>query len=321
MLRLILIGGLSSISILLLILVFPSDGFCWGPGIHAMLTLPLSGSQNILPSISKLVSSFPKEFIWGSIMADMMIGKSVSNWKFHPHNWDFIFDLFEKADKDNLKAFMVGYMVHLSHDVIAHNFLIPEMALLNALKGNSLSDNKNMFHLKIEISAENLVQDDIWKKISEIYASKEIRECSEFLEENLKHSLLTPKLSGMIYRKTIKMRLLKELIRSKVPFMNHNNHQDDPHKKLTLNLIKEYVAVAYDTSENFLSRFDKSESVMADPTGIEPLNISFYLTKAVRRIRKKREIKDEIRFFLALREFQPPILGNKTPVLDILNNS
>lgn len=300
----------------LLLFLFPDDAFSWGPGIHAMISSSLCTASEIISPLLKLISNFQKEFIWGSLMADMVIGKNLSNWAVHPHNWDFVFKIFEDAKTDKLKAFMIGYMTHLSHDVVAHNFLIPEMVILEALTKKNVLHEKNLLHLKIEINAENLVHIDVWKKIKDIQDTEDIRVCSEFIEDRLKSGLLSPKFSSIIFRRTIKVNAFKEFIRSKIRF-----NGDSKGKDVVIELVQGYVEMAYRSSENFLKRFDKSFCVKVDPTGMEPIGVSFALLNSIREIKKKKGIVDERKFFSALRHFQPSIFGKRTPVLDILNIS
>ncbi|MDW8088041.1 MAG: zinc dependent phospholipase C family protein [Candidatus Calescibacterium sp.] len=291
----------------------------WGPGVHAMISSSLIGGD-FLPFISKLITSFQKEFIWGSLMADMMIGKNLSNWKFHPHNWEFIFKIFENAKSDNIRSFMIGYMTHLSHDIVAHNFLVPEIALFSSLEKNNIVGEKNLVHFKIEVNAERLVPLDVWKKIKEVQDAKESRVCSEFLEENLQKGFLTPKVSGAIYRRTIKINAFKEFIKSKIAF-RLNGNTADPHKAVLLKLTRGYVDMAYKLSENFLKKFNRSICLKMDPTGTEAISVSFSMVGAIREVKNRKGDVSVDKFFKALGQFQPSIFGNKTPVLETLKIS
>lgn len=294
----------------------PDDAFSWGPGIHAMIASSFCTASDIVSPVSKLIFNFPKEFIWGSLMADMVIGKNLSNWAVHPHNWEFVFKIFDDAKTDNLKSFMIGYMTHLSQDIISHNFFVPEMIILEALFKDSVFREKNLLHLKAEINAENLVDLDVWKKIRDIQDMEDIKSCSEFIEDKLKSALLNPKISSLIFRRTIRINVFKEFIRSKIRFNGNSRGKD-----IILELTNGYVEMAHKSSENFLKKFDKSFCVKIDPTGTEPISVSLALYGSIREIRKKKGKVDEKKFLSALRIFQPSIFGKRTPVLEILNIS
>lgn len=304
---LVLVGGF---------FILPVDGFSWGPGVHTFITssVDLNGISNV---ISKIASRFYPQFIWGSIMADIIIGKNFSNWARHPHNWEYVFPIFEKADRDFLIAFMIGYMCHLAQDVIAHNLLVPDFTLYSAFSGRYAGP----IHFKVEAEADKLVPRDVWKKINEMQRIPENKICNEFLEGNLKGTIVkSTKANTRLYIQVLKINALKEFMRSK--FKLSKEPSDD-----IKNTLQKYIGMAKKATEDFLKNFDKSYVVNFDPTGIEPIYVSTELGKSVKKImRKKGSMNsngksgrsiDPSPFFRALREFQPSF-GKRTPVLDIL---
>ncbi len=295
---------------------FEQELFAWGPGAHTLManSVLLGSVDGIL---SKLISNFQIQFLWGNILADIVIGKNLSNWKIHPHNFSYVLSIFDRCRTDKVRAFMVGYMNHLSHDIVAHNFMIPEIMLAEVFTENKrLQHNSKFFHVKIELEAEKLVPLEIWKKIKFIQSSPEVRECTEFLEENITGTLISSaKANVKIYLSTLKINIMKEFIRSKMKLRIRNGNN------IFSSVIHKYLELSVRLSERFLSEFTKSRILEFDPTGIEPICIAEELRKSVVKVRRREKEVSCDRYFTALRQFQPSIFGNRTPVLDILNFS
>ncbi len=291
------------------IFFIPSYGFCWGPGIHTLITSSVD-LNTIATGISKIASRFYPQFIWGSIMADIIIGKNFSRWDYHPHNWEYVFLVFDNANKDFLRAFMIGYMCHLAQDVVAHNLLIPDFTLYSAFSGKY----GGAVHLKVETEADKLVPYDVWKKIKDIQKIPENQLCADFLGSNLKGTIVkSTKVNTELYMNALKINILKELMRKKLKF---SAEPSEDIKKI----LQEYISMAKRATKDFLKNFDRAQVTRFDPTGIEPIYVSAELGKSAKKIKKKRKNGniDPSPFFKALKEFQPKSFGKRTPVLDIL---
>jgi hypothetical protein len=123
----------------------------WGPGVHTALALSsLNSAGLLLPSIAQVITSFPIEYMYGSLSADFFIGKGKKNYKRNPHTWEGGFRFMQEAKDDREAAYALGFLSHLAADVIAHNFFIPN--LLSAYPGRG-----KMGHLFWEIRADYLI--------------------------------------------------------------------------------------------------------------------------------------------------------------------
>ena len=322
----------------LLLLTFPAHAVAWGPGIHTLITSSLD-LQSIGNSISKICLKFYPQFLWGSLLADVIIGKNFTSWQYHPHNWEFILSIFEEAENDMCRAFMVGYMAHLAQDIIAHNFLVPEFTLLEAFVKPKTKVRTNLVHFKIESNAEKIPKEDIWKKIRYLQKLPENKECMYFLEDKLKAPPFSSvRTSRKIYIRALTLKGLQALIKSKLERKtkkdrkNQNGitypiHISEIKKQKKINseesAILIYVKEAYKVSFEFIRKFEKSRLIEFDPTGIEVIYISESLANAVKKIagKKGNEAGSPEKYFSVLRMFQPPLMGKRTPVLFILKES
>jgi hypothetical protein len=123
----------------------------WGPGVHTALALSsLNSATLLLPSIARVITAFPIEYLYGCLSADFFIGKGNLTYKKNPHTWEGGFKFLQEACDDRETAYALGFLSHLAADVIAHNFFIPN--LLSAYPGRG-----KMGHLFWEIRADYLI--------------------------------------------------------------------------------------------------------------------------------------------------------------------
>jgi len=103
----------------LLVLFLPSESSAWGPGFHLQLGTSLLGNLSLLPvSVAALIGSFPNDFLYGSIAADITLGKKFTHYMFHCHRWHVGKRLLEEASSDSQRACAYGYISHLAADAV-----------------------------------------------------------------------------------------------------------------------------------------------------------------------------------------------------------
>src|SRR4030088_3131944 len=78
-----------SVAFGLVFLLWPSDALAWGPLAHLNFS---SGALESLPAFSSatriILSNFSSEFLYGSLAADIIVGKNLSPYAVHCHNWN-----------------------------------------------------------------------------------------------------------------------------------------------------------------------------------------------------------------------------------------
>ena len=126
--------------------------FAWGPGVHTALALSsLDSGSLLLPSIARVITTFPIEYMYGCLSADFFIGKGKQkSRKKNPHTWDGGLKFLKEACDDRETAYALGFLSHLAADVIAHNFFVPN--LLSVYPGRG-----RMGHLFWEIRSDYLI--------------------------------------------------------------------------------------------------------------------------------------------------------------------
>jgi hypothetical protein len=108
------------------LLFLPVPALAWGPAAHLDFgLLALEGLVLLAPAAAALLKRHLDDFLYGSLAADITIGKNLSPWHQHCHNWQVGFTVLERAEREDTRAFAWGYLAHLAADGVAHNYYVP----------------------------------------------------------------------------------------------------------------------------------------------------------------------------------------------------
>jgi hypothetical protein len=154
---------LALLFVLVSLLLSPNDALAWGPGVHLAIGAHLLERLALLapalpPGLAALLQSQSDAFLYGSLSADIFIGKGSKPKPQHSHNWSTGRAIFSSAlpaigapDLDDPVAeglaYAYGYLAHLAADTVAHNFYVPTMLGLTS-GGGRLS------HALVELRAD-----------------------------------------------------------------------------------------------------------------------------------------------------------------------
>jgi hypothetical protein len=140
--------------------------FAWGPLTHTYLGNEILSLGTLLPAgIYKIIRRHRKDFIYGNLMADIIVGKKYLPDHKNSHNWGFAFNLLTAAETKQQKAFVYGYLCHLAADTVAHNtFTLNKKSLRHTLlemKADSIIDKK-YWHQAMLIDPEVQLRNDLF---------------------------------------------------------------------------------------------------------------------------------------------------------------
>jgi hypothetical protein len=108
------------------ILAVPSDAQAWGPLAHLNFSAQaLASLGSVQPGLRGILSDFGNEFLYGSLAADIVVGKNMARYLYHCHNWRVGFNVFKGAKPGAEQAFALGFLGHLAADTVAHNYFVP----------------------------------------------------------------------------------------------------------------------------------------------------------------------------------------------------
>ena len=110
----------------LALLAWPSQAQAWAPLAHLSFSAQALAALGPVPTtLRQLLTDYANEFLYGSLAADIVVGKNMAQFKDHCHNWRVGFNVLDEAGPGAEKAFAWGYLAHLAADTVAHNYYVP----------------------------------------------------------------------------------------------------------------------------------------------------------------------------------------------------
>ncbi|MCL5062724.1 MAG: zinc dependent phospholipase C family protein [Nitrospiraceae bacterium] len=167
-------------------LLIPSLSFAWGPMTHMYLGSEIYSYAPLIPAgIMTLLRKYRQDFLYGNLMADMILGKKYLPDDKSSHNWDVGLKLMEQAKRGPEKAFVYGYLSHLAADTVAHE---------------ALTDDKwDVGHAWIEMKADSLIHKAYWLESVTINRAVQRRN-DRFLESSLDRFIFSFNTNKRIYK-------------------------------------------------------------------------------------------------------------------------
>jgi hypothetical protein len=238
----------SVVSAFIFIVCIPSVAFAWGPLTHIYLGNELISLGALIPAgLLEIIRRHRKDFLYGNIMADIIVGKKYLPKHKNSHSWDVAFDLFRAAETKQQKAFVSGYMCHLAADTVAHNIYTVE--------------KRNIGHTLLEMKADCIVDKKYWVQAMEIDRTIQLRN-DMFLEQTLDRFIFSFKtnkriLKGMVFLTVFNRERLSD-------FIDRNLITSLPDRKEIEELQQESLQRIVDLFQSW----DKSFVTKENPNGI-----------------------------------------------------
>lgn len=166
-------------------ILIPSLAFAWGPLTHVYLGSEIYYFGSILPVwVLNLLKRYRGDYLYGNLMADIILAKNLLPLKKNSHSWEVAFSLLESAKKSSEKAFSLGYISHLAADTVAHSIY---------------TRRKNIEHTFIELRADSLIDRKYWVQARAIDRVIQYRN-DKFLESSLDRVFFSFKTNKRIFR-------------------------------------------------------------------------------------------------------------------------
>lgn len=229
------------------ILLSPAVSYAWGPLTHIYLGNELFSLCSLLPAgILEIIRRYRKDFLYGNIMADIIIGKKYLPDDKSSHSWDVAFELLKAAKTSQQKAFVYGYMTHLAADTVAHN--------------NYTADRKNIGHTFMEMKADSIIDKKYWLQAIAIERKVQSRN-DVFLENALERFIFSFKTNKRIFKSVV---LLSVFNQGRVgDFIDRNLVTTMPARQEIVELHQESL----DQMIDLLQNLEKSDVLKANPSG------------------------------------------------------
>jgi hypothetical protein len=202
-------------------IAMPSQAFAWGPMTHMYLGNELLSCASILPAgIFALLKKHKQDFLYGNLMADMILGKKYLPENKSSHSWEVGFNLLDQAVTWPERAFAYGYLSHLAADTVAHETLTEDLG--------------NMEHTWTELKADSIIKKTYW--LQTMLINRRVRKRSDLLLENsLDSYIFSFKTNKRIYKSMVFLSFLNKKRRSGVDrALIHELHEESISRMLDL---------------------------------------------------------------------------------------
>ncbi len=202
-------------------ILVPSFVFAWGPMTHMYLGNELLSCASLLPAgIFALLKKHKQDFLYGNLMADMILGKKYLPDDKSSHSWDVGLNLLDQAKTWPERAFAYGYLAHLAADTVAHETLTEDLG--------------NLGHTWVEMKADSLIDKTYW--LQTVMMKRSVRKRSDLLLENALDSyMFSVKTNKRIYKSMVFLSVFNKKRRSGVDrALIHDLHEESISRMLDL---------------------------------------------------------------------------------------
>ncbi|MCK5912851.1 MAG: zinc dependent phospholipase C family protein [Desulfuromusa sp.] len=251
----------------LLFLLIPVDACAWGAGVHLGLGLRLLAAPEALSAaLQALLATYPMDFLYGCIAADITLGKKHTHHLEHCHNWRIGRKLLEQSKKESpaAEACAYGYLAHLAADTIAHNYFVPYKLTMTY---NTVLLN----HAYWEIRADIGVRDETWET-AQLLAKQDNRQHDKMLNKILSDTIFSFRTNKKIFNSMMLITRLQQWHTLIETIAKRSKWKFDEEEHI------EYMAMGLEAINGILGD-ENSPYWNADPTGDRALTAASLIRK------------------------------------------
>jgi hypothetical protein len=260
-------GSAVGIAVLLL-LMLPDPAYAWGPATHVYLGQGVLESLLLLPpAVRALLERYPYDFLYGSVAADISLGKKYVPEGRHCHHWPVGEEIFASAETDRLRAVGLGYLAHLAADTLAHNTFVPRQLLVT-------SSSKGLGHSYWEHRMDVQLGERYTALARHVVMDHDHAESDALFDRVLSSTLFSFRTNRRIFRGMIRFQD-NERWQTVFAAMLQNSRW-----KLHDTEVEAYLERSFDYVIDYLIRRGEGIAAGFDPTGERNLTLS----KQVRRM-------------------------------------
>ena len=275
--RILALASLSTLAIA--VLFWPSPAHAWGPLAH--LSFSAQALQNlgaVQSPVRALLEDFANEFLYGSLAADIVVGKNMARYLYHCHNWRVGFNVFRQARPGAEQAFALGFLAHLSADTVAHNYYVPYKTVGSFHKVNTR-------HAYWELRYDQRMDRGL-SLLARQVSTRAIRGHDDLLERTLGGASVIPfRVSKQLFRSLL---VSARMIR----FHHVSRFALAPERSLALepDLVVETNRLALSAILGLLDEGERCQAARADATGVRNIKLASDLRKQLLDRTRRRAI-------------------------------
>ncbi len=266
-------------AVALVIIAWPSDAQAWGPLAHLNFSAQaLASLGTVQPGLRQVLTDFGDEFLYGSLAADIVVGKNMARYLYHCHNWRVGFNVFRHARPGGEQAFALGFLSHLAADTVAHNYFVPFKTVASYHKVNTR-------HAYWELRYDQKM-DKALSRLAKRVTSRSIRNHDEYLERMLYGSSVLPfRVSKQLFRSLLATARIGRFGQvSSLTFARERKLPLEP------DLVADTNDLAFRAIVGMLNEGERSEAARADATGARNIRLATDLRKALKQKTSRRII-------------------------------
>ncbi|WP_221248963.1 zinc dependent phospholipase C family protein [Desulfuromonas versatilis] len=250
-----------------LILAFiPEPALAWGIGVHLQIGSHILANLQLLPpALQTLLTTYPHDFLYGCISADITLGKKYTHYLQHCHSWRMGKNILEAARTNSQRACAYGYLGHLAADTVAHSYFVP-FKMVRSFNTVMLK------HTYWEIRFEAHIDPEIWT-LARTIARKDFAENDALLRSVLSDTIFSFKTNKRIFNSMLLLNRLQQwqkMLRSLAISSKWTISEVDR---------EDYLGLARTITESILGDLEQSPYWKADPTGERAINAAKMIRK------------------------------------------
>ncbi len=261
------------------ILVVPAEALAWAPLAHLSFSAQALEALGVVqPSIRHVLQDFGNEFLYGSLAADIVVGKNMARYLYHCHNWRVGFNVFKHARAGGEQSFALGFLSHLAADTVAHNYYVP-------FKTVAAYHKLNAQHAYWELRYDQRMDRDLSRVAREV-TTRAYRSHDHYLESMLYGSSIIPfGVSKQLFRSLLTTARMGRFHHfSRLALARERNLVLEP------DLVTDTNALAVEAIVGLLSELERCKAARADATGARNIRIAQDLRKQLRERTARRRI-------------------------------
>ncbi len=261
-----------------LILLWPDDAYAWGPLAHLDFSSGALSQMSLLPAAMRvLLTKCADDFLYGSLAADIIVGKNLARYAVHCHNWKVGWKVFNYAKGEPQQAFALGFLAHLAADTVAHNYYVP----YKTVEGFPV---RSTGHAYWELRYDQKLDASLWQTARRI-TTQSFRRHDEFLEEALAESYVIP--FGVSKRMFNQLLFAARMKKYQAMAAMVAGEKDLP---LTDEEVRDARELAVSQILSMLADGESGRANGADPTGGRNLHFAVKLRQQLREADRKNEL-------------------------------
>ncbi|HKY63963.1 MAG TPA: zinc dependent phospholipase C family protein [bacterium] len=234
--------------------LLPEPAYAWGPGAHMTYALhALAQTAVLAPAIRAALRKFPDVFLYGTIAADIILGKKFAGDLYHCHHWDVALPLLDRCEDEREQAFVYGYLGHLSVDTVAHNFFVP-YKIIRSFETVALR------HTYWEMRFDLKMDPKVWEILEKV-GQGDYTDLDRFLERSLKRTIFSFKTNKHIFDSLLLVQRANKWRRA-AELLSRNSEY-----KLAEPDVAKYRDLAQEVLIEFLQGPSEARVLQADPAG------------------------------------------------------